>query len=80
MREVTARLAEAHRIGEETGEGYPALAAAVIVQAMGDAAHGVRGSSSDPELAQGWLASSGREWLETLRLAAGGGMRARRVA
>jgi hypothetical protein len=81
-REVNARLAEIHRIGEETGKAHLALVAAVIVQAMRDAEHGVPGSTSDPEQARDWLRNSGQEWLEMLRLAAGGGGtgRARRVA
>ena len=87
-REVNARLAEIHRIGEESGKGHLALIAAVIVQAMRDAEHGVPGSTSDPRAARDWLLHSGQEWLATLRhglaplASAGGGGTggARRVA
>lgn len=77
QREVSARLAEIHRIGGETGHGALALLAAVLVQAIGDAEHGVPGSASDPARAQQWLDSTGRQWLELLAHPPKGDARAR---
>ena len=81
-RAVAARLGEINRIGDESGKGYQALAAAVLLLAIADAAHGVQGGRSDPAQAREWLADTGREWLDSLRRLASGAatIHARRVA
>ncbi|HEV7214950.1 MAG TPA: hypothetical protein VGP33_07465 [Chloroflexota bacterium] len=79
---MSVRLGEINRIGDESGKGYQALAAAVLLLALTDAAQGIQGGGSDPALARAWLADTGREWLDSLRLLASSAANvpARRVA
>lgn len=81
-RAVTARLGEINRIGDESGKGYQALAAAVLLLALTDAKQGAPGGGSDPAQAREWLADTGRDWLDTLRRLASSAANApaRRVA
>lgn len=81
-RAVRARLGEINRIGDESGKGYQALAAAVVLVALADAAQGAPGGGSDQAQARAWLADTGHDWLDTLgRLAGSAAIApARRVA